>query len=248
MPHYQGALPFARASSRYVSTPHFQGAAILYICLALLLVPSALNAATIGFDDIDASAGDVVLDALNPYQGYNWTNFTVYTSTPGFPGYNNGIVSSPNAAYTSGDALGSPIVSTVTAASGSFDFVNAYLGSGWYNGLSVTLQGLSGRVQDFSQTVTVNTTGAQLFTFDFADIDALRIFSTVTPTTSDPYGCGPSGCSQVTVDDITLTPSSGPPPPPPPPPPTVPEPASLALAALALSALAAFRVASSRKR
>ena len=86
--------------------------------------------ASINFDDIDASLGDVPLDSLSPYQGLNWGNFSAYTSVPGFPGYNNGIVSSPNAAYTAGDAFGAPIVSVITRTSGF--------------GLSVTLTGLYG--------------------------------------------------------------------------------------------------------
>jgi hypothetical protein len=209
-------------------------------CLALLgilLFAQAGTAAadTIGFDDIDASAGDVILDNLNPYHGFNFTNFSVYTGVPGFPGYNNGIISGPNAAYTAGDALGSPIVSTITAAT-AFDFTSAYLGSGWYNGMGVTLIGLSGGTQVYDQSVTVNTAGAQLFTFNFTGITELDIYSTVSGATTDPYGCGPSGCSQITLDDMILTLDAVPPPPPPSP---VPEPASVVLTALGILSAAA---------
>src|SRR5579862_684022 len=117
------------------------------------------TASVVNFDDIDASGGDVILDTLSPYQGFDWTNFSVYTNTPDFTGFNNGIVSSPNAAYTSGDSLGSPIVSTISSTS-AFDFVSAYLGAGWYDGLNVTVEGFDGATQDFSKTVTVNTSGA----------------------------------------------------------------------------------------
>jgi hypothetical protein len=212
---------------------------ILFICR----LPSA-NADVIGFDDLDATAGDIILDGLNPYQGFTWTNFSVYTNTPGFPGYNNGIFSGPNAAYTAGDAFGSPIVSTITAAS-SFDFISAYLGSGWYDGMSVTVDGLLNGTEEFSQTVTVNTEASQLFTFNFNDITEVDIFSQIRASTSDPYGCGPSGCSQITLDDLTFAPSSGgPPPPPPPPPSTVPEPTSLVLMGLGLAGFAFFRMKS----
>jgi hypothetical protein len=206
-------------------------------------LPSA-TAAVIGFDDLDATAGDIILDNLNPYQGFTWTNFSVYTYAPGFPGFNNGIVSAPNAAYTVGDALGSSIVSTITAAS-SFDFISAYLGSGWYDGMNVTVDGLLNGTQEFSQTVTVNTEASQLFTFNFNDITELDIFSQVTASTSDPYGCGPSGCSQITLDDLTFAPSSGgPPPPPPPPSSTVPEPTSLVLMGLGLAGFSFLRLKS----
>ena len=78
--------------------------------LLLFLVDAVPAQATIvNFDDIDASAGDVSLDAVSPYQGFTWSNFFAYTAAPGFPGFNNGIVSHPNAAYTGGDELGVPI-------------------------------------------------------------------------------------------------------------------------------------------
>jgi len=37
---------------------------------------------TASFDEIDASGGDVPI--VSRYLGLNWTNFTAYTSTPGF--------------------------------------------------------------------------------------------------------------------------------------------------------------------
>jgi hypothetical protein len=203
----------------------------------LAVIPAA--ATVINFDDIDASGGFVILDTLSPYQGFDWTNFSVYTNYYGLPGYDNGIVSSPNAASTSGDSLGSPIISTISSTA-SFDFVSAYLGSGWYDGLNVTVEGFDGATMDFSKTVTVNTEGAQLFTFNFDGIDELKIFSTVTTSTTDPYFCGVSGCSQVTLDDLTFTPASGPPPP-------VPEPSMTGIAGLGILALAAFRHARARR-
>ena len=205
----------------------------LLACALLLNAPALAD--TITFDDIDASAGDVILDNLNPYHGFVFTNFSVYTSVPGFPGYNNGIVSGPNGAYTAGDAL-SPIVSTITAAT-PFDFTSAYLGSGWYDGLGVTLIGLSGGVQVYDQSVKVNTTGAQPFSFAFDGITELDIYSTVSAATTDPYGCGASGCSQITLDNVTLTPDANPAPPP-----TVtPEPSSIILTGLGILSAAITR-------
>ena len=219
----------------------YRPSAIQFVIAALVILGALPAAATvINFDDIDASGGDVILDSLSPYQGFDWTSFSVYTSTPGFTGFDNGIVSSPNAAYTSGDSLGSPIVSTISSTS-NFDFVSAYLGAGWYDGLDVTVEGFNNGTEDFSKTVTVNTSGAQLFTFNFDGINKLEIFSTVTGSTTDPFGCGASGCSQVTLDDLTFTPSSGPPPPP------VPEPSMAGIAALGFLALAAFHRARARR-
>ena len=213
----------------------------LVALMTIVIFPDGRAAASVvNFDDIDASAGDVILDSLSPYQGFDWANFSAYTNTPDFTGFNNGIVSSPNAAYTSGDSLGSPIVSTISSTS-AFDFVSAYLGAGWYDGLDVTVEGFDGATKDFSKTVTVDTSGAQLFSFNFDGIDELKIFSTVTGTTTDAYGCGASGCSQVTLDDLTFTPSSGPPPP------AVPEPSMAGIAGLGFLALAAFRHARARR-
>jgi hypothetical protein len=222
-------LPKSAAGGGSVKRPN---SALFFALIISISASVPMHAGIINFDDIDASLGDVPLDGLSPYQGLTWANLTAYTSVPGFPGYNNGIVSQPNAAYTAGDALGSPIISSVTRASG-FDFTSAYLGSGWYDGLTVTLNGVSNGVQDFTQTVTVNTEAPQLFTFDFTDITELDIYSTVTASTTDPYGCGASGCSQVTLDDLSVTLLNNPPPP------GVPEPGTFPLLCLALFALVA---------
>jgi hypothetical protein len=32
-----------------------------------------------------AFSGHISLDAISPYQGFTWTNFSVYTNTPGNP-------------------------------------------------------------------------------------------------------------------------------------------------------------------
>ena len=54
----------------------------------------------------------------------------------------------------------------ITAAA-PFDFGSAYIGSGWYDNLNVTIEGRLGGALEFSQTIAVNTEAAQLFTFDF---------------------------------------------------------------------------------
>src|SRR5690348_11171994 len=96
---------------------------------ALLLWETALvSAAIVNFDDLDVSAGDVSLDSLSSYQGFNWANFSAYTATPGFPGFDNGIISPNNAAYSGGELFGAtvtPVIGKIEAAS-PFDFVSAY--------------------------------------------------------------------------------------------------------------------------
>ena len=182
------------------------------------------------------SAGDVSLDAISPYQGFNWTNFSAYTSTPGFPGFNNGIVSQPNAASAGGDALGAPIIGSITAAS-PFDFGTASIGAGWYDNLDVTVEGRLGGILQFSQTITVDAENIQLFSFAFTGIDELDFFSTVTAATTDPFGCGSSGCSQITFDNIDFSVVG--------PPPQTPEPSS---AVVFLSSLNSFALAAWHRR
>jgi len=178
--------------------------------LLLLLVGTApAQAVLVNFDDLDASSGDISLDAISPYQGFNWTNFSSYTSTPGFPGFNNGIVSQPNAAFTGGDALGAPIIGSITAAA-PFDFGTASIGAGWYDNLDVTVEGRLGGLLQFSQTITFDAENVQLFSFGFTGIDELDFFSTITAATTDPFGCGSSGCSQITFDNMDFS-AAGPP-------------------------------------
>lgn len=124
--------------------------------LFCVLVSLPAVADTFGFDDIDASTGDVILTS---YQGYSFTNFSAFTSVPGFPGFNAGIVSGPNAAYSSD-------VGSISSAT-PVDFTAADLGSGYYDGLQLTIGGLRGGTLYYTKTVTVNTIGAQAFSFAF---------------------------------------------------------------------------------
>ena len=197
---------------------------IIGACLLTVWTVFPSHADVINFDDLDASAGDIGLSGISPYYGFSWTNVFAYTNTPGFPGFDDGIVSSPNAAYTAGDALATPIVSVISATA-PFNFISAYLGSGWYDNIDVNLTGRLNGTQEFSQTVTVNTSAAQLFTFNFIGINELDIISAVTASTSDPFGCGASGCSQITMDNLTLEPSNA-----------VPEPSNATLVCCGLMA------------
>ena len=212
----------------------------------LLCGVSAVSAATVDFDDIDASFGDVVLDSLGPYQGFTWTNFSAYTIVPGFPGFNNGIVSPDNAAYSGGELFGpavTPIIGKI-AADDPFDFVSAYLGSGYYDNLSLTVQGkLDGSVL-FTRSVILDTTTPILVNFSFTSIDELNFFAGTTPATTDPFACGTVNCTQFTLDNLTFAPASSTPPPDPDPDPEpnpVPEPSTPALIGLAGMVAAAIR-------
>lgn len=161
----------------------------------------------INFDDLDATAGDVVLGS---YAGFTWGNFSAYTNTPGFPGYNNGIVSGPNAAYSGGQTFTTSVVPIIGTISGAtpFDFLSGYLGSGNYDDLDVTVEGLLNGTMLFSKTVTVNTSGATLFDFGFDGINQVAFYGSTTAATTDPYACGSFNCTQFTADNLTFAPFS----------------------------------------
>lgn len=200
--------------------------AVLSLCTA-----GMISAASINFDDIDASAGDINLDTINPYQGLNWTNFSAYTTTPGFPGFNNGIVSFDNAAYSGGELLGAiitPVVGKIESA-GPFDFVSAYLGAGYYDNLSLTVEGRLHGSLLFTQSVILNTTTPLLVNFGFTNIDELDFIASTTLSTTDPFLCGAVNCTQFTLDDLVYISSP------------VPEPSGMMFVGLTLIAAIAIR-------
>ena len=142
----------------------------------LLLCHTALaSAAIVNFDDLDASGGDLGLDSLSPYQGFTWTNFSAYTNVPGFPGFNNGIVSLDNAAYSGGELFGATVTPVIgkIEANDPFDFVSAYLGSGYYDDLDLTVQGRLDGSLLFTSSLILNTTAPVLINFAFTGIDEL---------------------------------------------------------------------------
>jgi hypothetical protein len=168
----------------------------------------------------------------SPYQGFTWQDFRYYSfdANAGFPTWQAGIVSQPNAAYSGGEVGVTQIVGVISSAT-PFDFVSAYLGSPNYATMNLTVQGLQGSTVAFSQVVSVNNNGADLFTFNFLNIDSLRFFGSDTP--GDP--CGDFNCSQFSVDDLQFAPATT----------AVPEPSTMSL--LGLGALALMRKRQRRK-
>ena len=160
----------------------------------------------VGFDDdIDASVDVPVPDGLG---GFAWTELLVYTETPGFPGFNNGISSGPNAAYGgySGVLGGASGVEASISSPEPFDLVSAVFGAGYYDDLLIEVTGLRNGVAVVAQQFVVEASApAQEVTFiGFQSIDMLKIVSSTTASTTDPFGCGEVNCTHFTVDDLSF--------------------------------------------
>ena len=194
--------------------------------LALTLTATPSQAALINFDDFDASAVPAV-DSLNPYQGFTWQNWFGFT-TPAGGFFANGIVSGPNAAFSGFQFFGgAPVPATISNGS-PFSLASAYLGAGWLDGLSITVQGFLGATQVATQDLILGVSGAALTNFiGFGNVDQV-VFLTSGVGTSDPLGCGNFNCGQFTVDNISFGPPVVA---------RVPEPATLALLSLGFAAL-----------
>ncbi|WP_026603574.1 RHS repeat-associated core domain-containing protein [Methylomonas sp. 11b] len=182
----------------------------LFAVSSLIFTPLA-QALSLNFDDLNASTGDIDLTGTN-YQGYSWSNFSAYDTSNSFFGFSSGVVSGTNAAYTGGELINGSTISPVIgslSSSGLFDVGDAYLAAGYYDGLDVTVEGLLNGSVLFSKTVTVSSTTAQLFAFNFTGINQLDFFALVTGNTSDPYSCGSFNCTQFTVDDLSVQANNG---------------------------------------
>jgi hypothetical protein len=166
-------------------------------------------------DDIDASVDIPVPDGLG---GFVWTELLVYTETPGFPGFNNGISSGPNAAYGgySGVLGGAPGVEASISSPEPFDFVSAVFGAGYYDDLLIEVTGLRNGIPVVAQQFVIEASFPQDVAFiGFQSIDTLKIVSRTTVSTTDPFGCGDVNCTHFTIDDLSFAPPTTPVPVPP---------------------------------
>src|SRR5690349_7405390 len=129
-------------------------------------------ASVITFDESNIDPGPVTAVATIPngYSGLNWNNFQVLNTTntviaPG--GFNNGLVSSPDVAFTQG-----PSFSGYFSSGSPFMLDSFYLTSAWRTGLNVQVQGFLGGVGgtlEDNTTLTVDTAAATLFNFNWAN-------------------------------------------------------------------------------
>ena len=146
------------------------GAIVAVVALGASATP-AQAAFTLNFDSF--ASGDAV---PNGYGGFDWNNFFIIDKND-LPdsGYNRGTVSDNNTAF---NADGAP--ASLSSAS-LFTFTSTYLTAAWNTGLSIQVDGIVAGVTVYTQTVTVDTTGPTLFTFNYANIDTLLFTSFVPP-------------------------------------------------------------------
>jgi hypothetical protein len=184
--------------------------------LAIALIAPAAMAAPVlpvlvDFDDIDASVDVPVPDG---YRGFVWTELLVYQETPGFPGFNNGISSSPNAVYGgySGVLNGAPGVEGSISSPEPFDFVSGIFGAGYYDDLLIQVTGFRNGIAVVGQQFVVEASLPALeVTFvGFQSVDMLKIVSQTTDSTTDPFSCGDVNCTHFTIDNLSFAPPTTP--------------------------------------
>lgn len=192
----------------------------LYVLAAVLFcMPAFANTTTINFDDI--SGANTLPAVANGYAGLDWTGYIAYTGLS-FGSYASGITSPDNAVFSG--FLGG--ISTFSS-SNPFDLVSAEMGAALLDGqqYAVTASLMGSTVHAI--TLTLGTSGPQLISFNWNNIDRVDITPIDNTATGFPYatsaGCTESdhgNCYQFTMDDLTISqPATT----------AVPEPASLLL-------------------
>jgi hypothetical protein len=195
----------------------------------LLGLAGTARAATIDFDDLPETFDDAL---PSPYAGFDWADFRYFSfdANAGFPAWQAGIASQPNAAYSGGELVDGNGVETqivgVISRATPFDFVSATFATPWYSSMNLTVEGYLGGVLKFSQTVATDNDGADLFAFNWTNIDSVKMFG--SDGIGDPCTFN---CSQLIVDDFSWQRATLP----------VPEPLTLALFGLGLLAVLRHR-------
>jgi hypothetical protein len=155
------------------------------------------QAEVITFDDLSDGGNGTPIS--NGYAGLNWNNFIVLnTQLDTDPaGYQNGVVSLPNVAVNGGGHAAS------FSSTGEFTLASAYVGAGWNDGLSVVVLGKLNGVQLDSTTLTVNTSGSTLETFNWSGINEVDFSSSGgTPNPAFTTGAG----TEFYLDNLSVVP------------------------------------------
>ncbi len=164
--------------------------------LLLCLLTTSSQAAILTFDDISTLPEE---SPVNTYGGLTWDNMGVVSANAmggGYigGGYDNGTVS--------GDYVAFNMYANPLTVSGSvFNFIGAYLTGAWNDGLSIDIVGRRNGADLYSQTITVDTTSATWFGFNFLGIDEL-IFTSYGGTNAGNGGVG----IHFAMDNFTYSP------------------------------------------
>jgi hypothetical protein len=106
----------------------------------------------------------------NPYDGFDWSPHFLYLDGVDYlypSGYQTSVVTPPNVAFNGGGSNGAPPPPVNFSRRAPFELDSFYLTAAWRNGLEVTVTGkLNGAVVD-TTTLTVNTSGPTLETFNW---------------------------------------------------------------------------------
>ena len=212
--------------------------------LSLLLVDRPARAdAPITFDDLSPSP---TLEIPSPYAGLDWSSgfyvmdTALFSAQNGPNGYSNGVVSAPNVAF---NAAGDPV--TISVPTGTFTLNSVYFTAAWSDGLSITVSGYDGGALDEDGnyvgggtlldaiTLTVNTTGPTLETFNWTGVTSVLFSASGGNHHSGYIGSG----TEFAMDNLTVNSSVSQP--------SVPEPSAVILLATMLG-LVGFRLRVSR--
>jgi hypothetical protein len=152
-----------------------------------ILAAGAASATTITFDDIPVGSGTYVSIGA-PYQGFNWSNVYVENNLYS-DGYDNGIVSEPNAGFN-----GYGAVASFSAVSGTFVFNSGYFTSAFSPEEIIVSDNLGD-----SKVFLINDSTPTLESFGWAGVSTVYL-----DAVSDGEG------TQFVFDDLTVNGSAVP--------------------------------------
>jgi hypothetical protein len=130
--------------------------------VAGLALADPASARVITFDDVPNNS--LYNHVPNPYAGFDWSPHFLVVDGKNYPypsGYQSGVVSKANVAF---NADGKPVFFSRRMP---FELDSFYLTAAWRDGLQVTVIGRLNGVTVDSKTLTVNTSGSTLETFDW---------------------------------------------------------------------------------